>query len=173
MSGREPERLPPDQAGALYLDYGEPLLAFAYGVLRNRELAREVVQATFGKALEGAGHVPPEARKAWLYRVAYHEALVLRRRQGVADRVHERLAIALKPAAETPEDEFVRWEQVRRVREALGQLPDSLREVVRLRIYDELTFEEIARRLNIPLGTALTRMRSAIQRLERALGSPE
>ena len=173
MSGREPDRLPPDQAGALYLDYGEPLLAFALGLLRNRELAREVVQTTFGKALEGAGQVPPEARKAWLYRVAYHEALVLRRKQGVADRVHERLAAVLKPSVDAPEEEFVRWEQVRRVREALDQLPGPLREVVRLRIYEEHTFEEIARRLNIPLGTALTRMRSAIQRLERALRSPE
>jgi RNA polymerase sigma factor (sigma-70 family) len=170
VSGRELERLSPQQAGALYLECSQQLLAFAIGLLRHRELAREVVQVTFGKALEQAGSIPPEARKAWLYRVARNEALAIRRRDGVAQRVYDRLAReAGSVGASSPHEELVRQEQVRRVQEALAQLPEAQRAVVRKRLYDERTFTEIAEELGVPLGTVLTRMRLALGKLEQAL----
>jgi RNA polymerase sigma-70 factor (ECF subfamily) len=52
---------------------------------------------------------------------------------------------------------------------AVGQLPPHLREIVVLRMSSELTFEEIAQLLEIPLGTALSRMHSALRHLRRAL----
>lgn len=175
LNHREPDRLPPQEAGALYLELSERLWAFAVGLLGDHELAREVVQTTFGKALESAGRIPPEARKAWLYRVAYHEAMLLRRRQGVAERVQKKLLERQAAAAvsTTPDDDLVRWEEVRQVREALLQLPESQQVVVRKRIYEGKTFAQIAAELGIPLGTVLTRMRLALGRLERVLQEPE
>lgn len=171
MSNREPDRLPPQAAGALYLEYSEPLLAFAFGLLRDRELAREVVQATFGKALESAGSIPREARKAWLYRVAHNEAMLIRRRQGVAERVQQTLVDRQRQAAEapSPEEALARSEEVRRVQQALRELPENQQTVVRMRFQEERTFAEIAAELGLPLGTVLTRMRLALGRLERAL----
>lgn len=175
MNHREPDRLPPQEAGALYLELSERLWAFAVGLLGDHELAREVVQTTFGKALESAGRIPPEARKAWLYRVAYHEAMLLRRRQGVAERVQKKLLErqAAATVSTTPDDDLVRWEEVRQVREALLQLPEPQQVVVRKRIYEGKTFSQIAAELGLPLGTVLTRMRLALGRLERVLQEHE
>jgi RNA polymerase sigma-70 factor (ECF subfamily) len=55
------------------------------------------------------------------------------------------------------------------VREAIERLTEDQRQVVRMRIYEEKTFAEIAEELGIPLGTALTRMRAALGRLRTEL----
>jgi len=54
--------------------------------------------------------------------------------------------------------------------EAGQELNDQQLEVLRFRFYDDLTFREIADRLQIPLGTALTRVRAAILKLKNLLG---
>lgn len=171
MSGEEPQRLQPSQAGSLYLEYSVPLMAFALGLLRNRELAREVVQVTFGKAIEHAAAVPPEGRKAWLFKVARNEALAIRRREGVARRAHESLAAeAVKSAGVMePGEDLVRSEQVEGIRRALDALPENQRRVVEERFFGERTFAEIAAEAGLPLGTVLTRMRLALGKLEQAL----
>ncbi len=66
----------------------------------------------------------------------------------------------------SPDDRICRWETVLNVREALEKLPENQQDVVRLRIYEEKTFAEIAKELNLPLGTVLTRMRLAMRKLE-------
>ena len=171
MSSREPDRLPAEQAGALYVEYGQPLTAFALGLLRDRELAREVVQVTFRQALEHAGEIPAEGRKAWLFKVARNEALAIRRRAGVTRRVHAELADEQRgEAVDAPPDvEFLRREQVEEVRRALELLPDAQRSVVEEKFFQGRTFAEIAVATGLPLGTVLTRMRLALGKLEQRL----
>jgi RNA polymerase sigma-70 factor (ECF subfamily) len=173
LSGRDSARLTPEQASTLYLEYGERLVAFARGLLGDADLAREVVQVTFGRAIEAAGGVRPESLKAWLYRVAYNEAMAVGRRRGIEGRALERLSGGRlsdrRGGAGPPEEDLIRWEQVRRVREVLDQLPSEQRTVVQLRIYEERTFADIAQRLSLPLGTVLTRMRLALAKLHKAL----
>jgi RNA polymerase sigma-70 factor (ECF subfamily) len=169
-------RLPPSQAGALYLEYSQQLMAFALGLLKHRELAREVVQVAFGKALEHAGSIPLEGRKAWLFKVARNEALAIRRREGVARRVWEDLAGDAEQSAsnnesDQPFGELVQREQVELVRRAMTNLPAEQRQVVEQRIYEGRTFAEIAADADLPLGTVLTRMRLALGKLEQALKS--
>ena len=62
-------------------------------------------------------------------------------------------------------DHFVRFETVELVRQAMGELTEKQGEVVRLRVYEDLKFSEIAERLGLPLGTVLTRMRAAMEKL--------
>ncbi|MBL8825420.1 MAG: hypothetical protein JNM18_00445, partial [Planctomycetaceae bacterium] len=61
------------------------------------------------------------------------------------------------------------WETVVGVRQAIEQLPAEQRQVVRLRIYENRTFAEIATALKLPLGTVLTRMQLALKKLKKAL----
>jgi RNA polymerase sigma-70 factor (ECF subfamily) len=107
-----------------------------------------------------------------LFRVAYNEAMAIRRRRGVEERSRERISRDRISQTLPPED-LIRWEQVKRVREALDQLPAEQREVVRLRMYEDLTFAEIASRLSLPLGTVLTRMRIATGKLQQSLRESE
>ncbi len=72
-----------------------------------------------------------------------------------------------------PDDRLARSETSEQVRRALAELPADQRQVVEMRIYQDKTFAAIADELSAPLGTVLTRMRLALKRLSRRLGSEQ
>ncbi|MDM4019093.1 RNA polymerase sigma factor [Roseiconus lacunae] len=114
--------------------------------------------------------VPPPARKAWLFRVAANQAALWWRKKSVADRALE-TALRSVPPAEAGQRHFADTDPLetaevrQRVRQAIERLPESTRKIVRLRLRDGKPFREIAEQLDIPLGTALTRMRRAMDQL--------
>jgi RNA polymerase sigma-70 factor (ECF subfamily) len=167
------EQLDPAEVAALYLEHADPLRRFLRGVLRDPVLAHDVLQTTFAKLLEVGHTARDESRRAWLFQVAYREALAVRRRQAAGERILRQAAWsrqATQPAGE--EDRLIRRETLERLRAALSQLPPSQQEIVRKRVYEEKRFREIAHELQIPLGTALGRMRAALNKLRRIL-NPE
>jgi RNA polymerase sigma-70 factor (ECF subfamily) len=103
--------------------------------------------------------------------VAYHEAMHLRRRGAVGDKVIKQVAWSRPEENKTTpaEEPLLRFEAVDRVRQALEALPPEQRQIVRMRIYEEKTFAVIAAELDIPLGTALGRMRTALMKLKERL----
>jgi RNA polymerase sigma-70 factor (ECF subfamily) len=163
--------VPVDSAwlGELYAKYEAGLRRLIFGILRDREAADDVVQATFAKAVESAGNVPSEAIKVWLYRVAFHEAVTWKRRSEVDRRAIQKLwdsGQAQWPEHPSdPEQSLVREETVEQVREALDGLSAVQQQVVRARIYEEKTFAQIAAENDLPLGTVLTHMRRALLKL--------
>jgi RNA polymerase sigma-70 factor (ECF subfamily) len=68
-----------------------------------------------------------------------------------------------------PTSAAMQVEATEQLKKALKQLPESWQQIVSLRIYENLTFQQIADQLGIPLGTALTRMRRALERLRKDL----
>jgi RNA polymerase sigma-70 factor (ECF subfamily) len=154
---------------ALYVEHGEELRRFLLGILKDAQLTADVLQATFVKMAQRGHETKEESRKAWLFRVAYHEAMAWRRREGVGERVLRRAAWHTNGSAGPADEPLLRLEAVELVREALESLPPEQRQVVRMRIYEEKTFATIAQELNIPLGTALGRMRSALTKLRATL----
>lgn len=166
------DRIEPDSVADLYRQHAVEMRSFLAGVLRDRELADEVLQTVFRKALE-KGHTATENIRSWLFKVAWNEAMLVRR-------VQTRRAGGLQKAARsrgvsegTPEDSesaAVRRETVDEVRQAIRQLPDEQELVVRMRIYEEKKFAVIAEELGVPLGTVLSRMRAAMMKLEKSLG---
>lgn len=169
MSSADKERLDPAVVAALYVEHGEELRRFVLALVRDAQLASDVLQATFTKLVERGHQTREESRKAWLFRVAYHEAIAYRRREGVGERILRRVAWHRDGTAGGVDEPLLRWEAVEAVRKALEQLPPAQREVVRMRIYEEKTFATIAQELQIPLGTALGRMRSALEKLRAVL----
>jgi RNA polymerase sigma-70 factor (ECF subfamily) len=154
---------------ALYVEHGEELRRFLLGLLRDAQLTSDVLQATFVKMVQRGHETRVESRKAWLFRVAYHEAMAYRRREGVGDKVLRRVAWHSNGVAGAADEPLLRLEVVQAVREALDELPLEQRQVVRMRIYEEKTFATIAHELKIPLGTALGRMRAATIKLRAKL----
>ena len=170
---REPEdRLSADVVAALFEQHAIDLRSFLAGVLRDRHLAEEVLQTVFHRVAE-LGHTVRGEFRGWLFRVAYNEAMQVRRRQ-TRERAALGKAVWLQPrvVADESDSAAIRDETVEEVRRAIGSLPEGQQDVVRLRIYEDLKFAEIAERLNLPLGTVLTRMRLANERLQRALKKP-
>lgn len=173
MSSGTERRLDPAIVAELYLKHADELRAFLIGVLRCRELANEALQATFTKAIEAGHTARQETLKGWLFRVAFNEAMALRRRNKIQEKSFWRLA-ENRPPDERPADErLTRWEDVDRVRTALESLPKEQQTVVRMRIYEDKTFAVIAAELGVPLGTVLTRMRLALKKLHVKLHEPE
>jgi RNA polymerase sigma-70 factor (ECF subfamily) len=109
--------------------------------------------------------------RAWLFRVAHNEAMDCRRRSALEDRSIRAGGWWKSVSVSRPDELVGRREQIDRIRRAVESLPAEQRQVVQLRIYEELTFAEIAARLQAPLGTVLTRMRLATRKLTEALKS--
>lgn len=174
MSSTEGEaRLDPAAIGELYREFAGGLRAFLIGLLRNRDLAEEALQATFEKAVRFGHGVQPASVRSWLFQVAYREAMAVRRRQGVESRAIQKLSILTEAVADDPGQHIARGETVRRVQKALEDLPADQRHVVCRKIYHDQTFAEIAAEAGLPLGTVLTRMRLALNKLRKALHEPE
>jgi RNA polymerase sigma-70 factor (ECF subfamily) len=169
LSATDDGKIDPATVAELYARYGEDLRRFLIGLLRDFQLAGDVLQTTFAKLVEH-GHTTQEAaRKGWLYRVAYNEAMLVRRRQAVHDMAVRRTAWSANAVGQSAEGFAVRAETIQRVRQAIAELPPDQRQVVQMRIYEEKTFAVIAEELNIPLGTALGRMRAATIKLRAKL----
>lgn len=165
----EAKRLEPAVVAELYSRHAAELRAYLLGLLRDADLAVEVVQATFVKAAESGHTVAEGSMRAWLFQVAHNEALDRRRRSVVESRVIRKLAWWKRTGELLPELLVDRAETIERVRQAIDNLPAEQREIVRIRIYEEKTFAEIATQLGAPLGTVLTRMRLATKKLTDAL----
>lgn len=163
-------QLNPAVVEELYAQYATDLRAFLLGLLRNPDWAAEALQSTFVKAAESGHQAQAETVRGWLFRVAYHQAMLLRRKQQVDQRATRQVAWNANHEFEAPDAGLLRREQIERVKHGLEKLPAEQRTVVRLRIYEEKTFAEIASELGIPLGTVVTRMRTALEKLNRELG---
>lgn len=169
LTSRDGDRIDPEDIVGWYQQHAGPLRSFLLGVLRNAELAEEVLQITFTRAMEAGQTAREGTQKGWLFRVAYNEAMLLGRKRQVHDRSLKQIASRPPPETETPEQRAQLRESAERIREALERLSPEQQAVVRRRIYDDLTFAEISEELQVPLGTVLTRMRTSLRRLQRWL----
>ena len=161
------------RAEELFHEHAAEIERLVLGIVRDRETARDVLQATFAKVVELGHTARDESRKAWLFRVAYHEAITARRRERVWERSRHKLAVPWATRDEPPSDRLVRDETVAAVRRAMEELPPEQRRVVWARLYEDKTFAVIAGETGVPLGTVLTRMRLALEKLKRALRAGE
>ena len=144
------------------------LRSFLRGRLAQEVDVEDCLQAVVVKMIQQANKtasVAPAARRAWLFRVAANEAAGLWRKRASTDRMMSRHG-AEDAGHDDVVDHLIRAEISTRVRRAVKELPEPMRDVVRLRIEENLTFQQIATKLKIPIGTALTRMRRALERLK-------
>ena len=166
----EPERIPPGEVRRWHEQWAGELRAFLWGMTRDNAVADDLLQATFTRALEAGHSASGDTVRGWLFRVAYNEVLQWRRRMGVRQRGLGEMASRMLPSDEwRPWSGVLQREQIDRVRAALRKLPEEQRRVVEQRIYEEKTFARIAEESGLPLGTVLTRMRLALEKLSRAL----
>src|SRR5690348_9454162 len=158
-----------DSVRVIYQTHGRLVFAIAYKVLGDAGLAEEATQQTFIKAWRAASsYDPSRSLAAWLTTIARNAALDIYRRER-RQRSHMDLEsaegelITLPPSTDQLSD-------VLAVRNALEELPDADRELIRLQHYQELTHTEIADHLAIPVGTVKSRSFRAHRRLEGLLG---
>ncbi len=164
-----PVRLAPQVIADLHERYRAELIRFLCGVLRDGPLAEDVCQIAFAKLAERGHEVQFDALKSWLFRVAMNEALGVRRHEAVGRKVAQQWTWIVRQSGDAADEPMLRQESIGQVCRALEELPEEQRQIVRMRMYEDKTFATIAAELNIPLGTALGRMRTALQKLRSKL----
>ncbi|MEO6808422.1 MAG: RNA polymerase sigma factor, partial [Isosphaeraceae bacterium] len=92
QSPSSPGTIDRSRVAALFDEHGPELRRFILGVVRDPDLAEDVVQTAFTKAVEQGHTARDGSLKSWLFQVAYHEAITAKRRQVVRDQAGSRLA---------------------------------------------------------------------------------
>lgn len=166
-------KLPPQQIEALYASHSSAVRRFVLGVLKDAELAEEALQQTFVQLMEQGHTARAESMRGWIFKVAFNQAIALRRRAQTRDSAVRELALdpRMPWVTQAAGDQVIEDEDLLRAQEALAQLPEAQREILHLRFRESKTFAQISEILGVPLGTALTRMRLALSKLRRMLRS--
>jgi len=165
---------------SLFASYAPSAMALAVRVVRQTQLAEEIVQEAFLTLWRDPG-VFDERRgsvKAWLMTMVHHRAVdVVRREEAQRRRSHEMVA-RIHEETEDPTEAVVEAvaapAERDAIRTALRSLPDDQREVLQLMYFDGLSQSQIAQKTGAPLGTVksrallgMRRMRSMVERPDR------
>ena len=161
--------MPPLDIARLYDTHASALFAFVLNVTRHEADTRDVLQDVFRK-ISTRPELLREVRdeRGFLLRLAHHAAIDLLRRRGARARNHEQFAaerFALFAPTADPDEATFRQE----LADALGGLPVEQRTVVHLKLWEGLTFEQIATTLDIPPNTAASRYRYGLDKLRARL----
>lgn len=166
----------------LFSHYAPRVKGFMLRAGCSPELAEDVAQEALVAVWRKAGLFKPgqASVSTWVFTIARNLRIDLHRRhaaQGGATTASEldleRLEDAPAPASSAPDELVLSEQRIERVREAMAQLPAEQAVVVRLSFFEEHAHAEIARTLNLPLGTVKSRIRLAVGQLRRLLGDFE
>jgi RNA polymerase sigma-70 factor (ECF subfamily) len=154
-----------DCLGELFDRHAGRMKALAMRIVRSREEAEDVVQEVFVQAWQQAGRFDPRRGNvlAWLSIMTRSRSLDRWRRQ--ATRRETAAADAPELGSPVKGDAPTAWA----TKSALLDLPKDQREPLELAYWAGLSQSEIAERLNVPLGTIKTRMRTGLKRLRESL----
>jgi RNA polymerase sigma-70 factor, ECF subfamily len=155
--------------------YLDGLYGYAVVLSRNSAEAEDLVQETCLRALRSIGQLRPDSNvRGWLFTILRNIWLnEIRRWRATPDMVEldSDGSSAIEPVDTTRDPHAVYVSSVEReqVRQAIQQLPLEFREVILLREYEELSYQEIATVLNCPSGTVMSRLARARSRLRELL----
>ena len=143
----------------------EQLYNFAHWLTRNREEAEDLVQETYAKALRGfAAFQVGTNFRAWMYRILRNTFLTSRTGLKATMTVPletEEDGPELAVEADTPETILIENVTTQLVQDAIGELPLHFREIILLCDVEEMSYQEIAETLSVPIGTVMSRLSRA------------
>jgi RNA polymerase sigma-70 factor (ECF subfamily) len=161
--------------------YQRRIATLAFGMLRNREDALDVVQETFTKAYQNLDRFKGDASfYTWTYRIAVNLCIDHQRREAklptatFEPRERERAEdpLAALPDAKAQGDPYQQTrdaELAGALHRAIGDLTPEHRAVILLREVDGLSYEEISHVLECPKGTVMSRLHYARRQLQERL----
>jgi RNA polymerase sigma-70 factor (ECF subfamily) len=163
--------------------YERPVFSLIFRMVRDRELAEDLTQETFIKALNALASYRPEFKfSSWIFKIANNASIDQLRRREI-----DTLSLDGSPTAETPDaveatalqvgskgesplEEMEAREIGTAIEAAVGKLRPEYRACILLRHVEGLAYEEISAQLNLPLGTVKTYIHRARNELRVHLG---
>jgi RNA polymerase sigma-70 factor (ECF subfamily) len=144
------------------------------------EDAEEICQEAFLSVIKNLDSFHGESQlQTWIFRIAANKARDYRERRNAAKRGGGRAPVSLQaedpesgltldpPASlPAPDEDLISAEQVALVHESLDQLGEPCREIVELRYFGDLSYDELSRTLNLNIKTVSSRLSKCLDRLE-------
>jgi len=163
----------PQALEQLYDRYSRLVYSLVLRITHQPAMAEEIVQEVFLQLWRNARAYQSSrgAVEPWLLTVARNRALDAVRSKAEKQRRHEEAGLEFPTAASAASPE-TRMDQQRRaetVRKLIGALPEAQRRAIQMAYFEEMSQTEIAQRLNEPLGTVKTWIRSGLLRLRQEL----
>ena len=151
----------------------DQLYNFAHWLTRNREEAEDLVQETYVKALKGFPSFQLGTNfRAWMYRILRNTFLTSRTGLKVTMTVPldtEKDGPELAVESDTPETILVERSNRELLQKAIDDLPVYFREILLLCEVEEMSYQEIAETLSVPIGTVMSRLSRARKTLRDCL----
>lgn len=155
--------------------YQQKLFSYIFFIVRNQEMAEDIFQETFVKAivtLQQGRYTNDGKFAAWITRIAHNlviDQFRTERNENLVsnDETEVDLFNDAKFSEGNIENQMVNDQVLKDVRMLVDELPDCQREVVFMRYYQDLSFKEIADITGVSINTALGRMRYAVLNMRR------
>ena len=159
----------------LLLRYKSKVYTYIYLIVRSRELAEDIFQDTFIKAIatiQQGRYVETGRFLGWINRIAHnliidHFRRVKNENTFSADAVDYDIVNNAKLSEKSVEDTLSNEQVLADVVQLIDLLPASQQKVIRMRYFEDLSFKEIAERTDVSINTALGRMRYALLNMRR------
>jgi len=166
-----------DQRGldATGLEYLDNLYSYAMVLTRNHAEAEDLVQETYVRAIPTMSRLHPESNiKGWLFRILRNAWLnQLRKRrtapESMLSETEDGTAVEAVEPSKDAYEALVSKIDIERVRAAIEALAPNFREIILLREFEELSYDEIASLLDCPIGTVMSRLARARSKLRELL----
>jgi RNA polymerase sigma-70 factor (ECF subfamily) len=164
----------------LLVRHKDKIFRFIYMKVRDKALTQDIFQDTFIKVvntLKAGGYNEEGKFLPWVMRIAHNLIIDYFRKHNKVRLVSEsssqrddfNIFHTLKLDDENVEDEITRVELEEQMVELIEYLPDTQREILKMRIFKEMSFKDIADQKEISINTALGRMRYALINLRRLI----
>ncbi len=155
---------------AIVREHRRAVYQLARRYTRDHAAADEAAQETFVRAWRALdGFRGESAIRTWLFRIAINVLRSAAVRPGARDEAIDAVPEAADPA-EGADEALRRGEDGRRIREAVAALPPRQRDVVILKAFSEMTYEEVARALGLTEGAVKAHFHQAVHNLRRLVG---
>ncbi|NTU76000.1 MAG: sigma-70 family RNA polymerase sigma factor, partial [Anaerolineaceae bacterium] len=146
------------------------VVAVVYRLCGDAQTAQDATQEAFMRAwVRLPGYQPRTPFRNWVYRIAVNAALDTLRKKTEENIDNSEGMLVMAEKSPGPEAAYIEKEQVDLLQGAVRSLPEAARTVLVLREYGELTYDEIASVLDIPVGTVMSRLNYARTRLREMM----
>ncbi len=162
--------------GEIIKRWERKIFALCFGMLGREDEARDAAQETFIAAYRNLKNFRGEAKvSSWLHRIAVNQCLTTKRRAKTRsesfldDETNAEEKVFVAPARLSPARTTEHNERLKVIRQAVSSLPPDFRQVIIMKEFEEMTFQEIADTLELPLSTVKSRVYTALKQLRMKL----
>lgn len=166
----------PEAFGEIVNRWERKIFALCYGMLGREDEAKDAAQEAFINAYRNLVKFRGDAKvSSWLHRIAVNQCLTKKRREKTRSETfldeekNEEEKFFVAPENQTPSHKFESNEKTRAVRQVISSLPEDLRQIVVMKEFEEMTFQEIAETLELPLSTVKSRLYTALKQMRMKL----